>query len=43
MISEDQLEQQCLTWFRDGGREAVFGPDIALYHSVSHNSFLIDG
>jgi len=29
MITEDQLEQQCLGWFRDGGWETVFGPDIA--------------
>jgi len=29
MITEDQLEQQCLNWFRDGGWDAVFGPDIA--------------
>jgi type I restriction enzyme R subunit len=28
-ITEDQLEQQCLGWFRDGGWETVFGPDIA--------------
>lgn len=29
MITEDQLEQQCLSWFREGGWETVFGPDIA--------------
>lgn len=29
MITEDQLEQQCLGLFRDGGWETVFGPDIA--------------
>ena len=29
MITEDQLEQLCLGWFRDGGWETVFGPDIA--------------
>jgi type I restriction enzyme R subunit len=29
MITEDQLEQQCLGWFRGGGWETVFGPDIA--------------
>lgn len=29
MITEDQLEQQCLGWFREGGRETIFGPDIA--------------
>lgn len=28
-ITEYQLEQQCLGWFRDGGWETVFGPDIA--------------
>ncbi|MGH8017827.1 MAG: hypothetical protein ACREIA_05975 [Opitutaceae bacterium] len=29
MITEDQLEQQCLGWFLEGGWETVFGPDIA--------------
>jgi type I restriction enzyme R subunit len=29
MITEDQLEQQCLGWFRDDGWETVFGSDIA--------------
>jgi type I restriction enzyme R subunit len=29
VITEDQLEQQCLGWFREGGWETVFGPDIA--------------
>lgn len=29
MITEDQLEQQCLGWFREGDWETVFGPDIA--------------
>lgn len=29
MITDDQLEQQCLDWFREGGWETVFGPDIA--------------
>jgi type I restriction enzyme, R subunit len=29
MITEDQLEQQCLKWFQDCGWDAVFGPDIA--------------
>ena len=29
MITEDQLEQQCLGWFCEGGWETVFGPDIA--------------
>lgn len=29
MITEDQLERQCLRWFQDGGWDAVFGPDIA--------------
>lgn len=29
MITEDQLEQQCLAWFREIGWETVFGPDIA--------------
>ncbi len=29
MITEDQLERQCLGWFGEGGWEMVFGPDIA--------------
>lgn len=29
MITEDQLEQLCLDWFREGGYEYAFGPDIA--------------
>ncbi|WP_289021907.1 type I restriction endonuclease subunit R [Desulfobacter postgatei] len=29
MITEDQLEQICLGWFREGGYETAFGPDIA--------------
>ena len=29
MISEDQLEQICLEWFREVGYEYAFGPDIA--------------
>jgi Type I site-specific restriction-modification system, R (restriction) subunit and related helicases len=29
MISESQLEQQCLKWFREGGWDAVSGYDIA--------------
>jgi type I restriction enzyme R subunit len=29
MITEDQLEQICLDWFREGGYEYAFGPDIA--------------
>lgn len=29
MITEDQLERQCLRWFREGGWDAVFGPDLA--------------
>jgi type I restriction enzyme, R subunit len=29
MITEDQLEPQCLGWFREGGWETVFGPDLA--------------
>ena len=28
-ITEDQLEQLCLGWFREGGYEYVYGPDIA--------------
>lgn len=29
MITEDQLEQQCLRWFEDGGWEVESGPEIA--------------
>ncbi len=29
MITEDQLEQLCLEWFRVGGYEYVYGPEIA--------------
>lgn len=29
MITEDQLEQLCLDWFRSGGYTYAFGPDIA--------------
>lgn len=29
MITEDQLEQLCLDWFRAGGYDCAFGPDIA--------------
>jgi type I restriction enzyme, R subunit len=29
VITEDQLEQQCLGWFRDGSWEPVLNPDIA--------------
>ena len=29
MLTEDQLEQQCLRWFQDGNWDWVFGPDIA--------------
>ena len=29
MITEDQLEQQCLRWFEDAGWEIESGPDIA--------------
>lgn len=29
MITEDQLEQLCLDWFRSGGYDCAFGPDIA--------------
>lgn len=28
-ITEDQLEQLCLDWFREGGYESAFGPNIA--------------
>jgi type I restriction enzyme R subunit len=35
MITEDQLEQICLEWFREGGYEYAFGPDIAHDDEVS--------
>ncbi|MBB5020822.1 type I restriction endonuclease subunit R [Desulfurispira natronophila] len=28
-MTEDQLEQQCLAWFAEGGWEPAYGPDIA--------------
>lgn len=28
-ITEDQLEQLCLDWFREGGYDYAYGPDIA--------------
>ena len=28
-ISEDQLEQQCVSWFQNQGYEYLYGPDIA--------------
>jgi type I restriction enzyme R subunit len=28
-ITEDQLEQQCIGWFKDQGYEYLYGPDIA--------------
>ncbi|MCF7971589.1 MAG: type I restriction endonuclease subunit R, partial [Methylococcaceae bacterium] len=27
-MNEDQLEQHCLDWFREGGWETLYGPDI---------------
>jgi len=35
MITEDQLEQICLEWFREGGYEYAFGPDIANHGKIS--------
>ncbi len=29
MMNEDQLEQLCLDWFREGGWDVLYGPDIA--------------
>lgn len=29
MITEDQLEQQCIEWFREGSYEYAYGPNIA--------------
>ena len=28
-ITEDQLEQQCISWFQNQGYEYLYGPDIA--------------
>lgn len=28
-MTEDQLEQQCLQWFAEGGWEIAHGPDLA--------------
>ena len=28
-MTEDQLEQQCLEWFAEGGWEIAHGPDLA--------------
>ena len=29
-MTEDQLEQQCLAWFAEGGWETTHGPELAL-------------
>jgi len=29
VINEDQLERLCTEWFREGGFEYAYGPDIA--------------
>ncbi|MCD6533407.1 MAG: type I restriction endonuclease subunit R, partial [Deltaproteobacteria bacterium] len=29
MITEDQLEQLCIDWFREGGYDYTYGPDLA--------------
>jgi len=48
-MNEDQLEQHCLDWFREGGWETLHGPDIAPdsnnpersnYHEVVLKSYL---
>ena len=31
-VIEDQLEQQFLGWFREGGWETVFGSELAHMH-----------
>ena len=28
-MNEDQLETHCLEWFREGGWDVLYGPDIA--------------
>lgn len=35
MITEDQLEQLCLDWFRSGGYNYAYGPDIAHHGDTS--------
>jgi hypothetical protein len=35
MITEDQLEQQCLGWFRDGGCETNSGDARSYQHIQS--------
>jgi type I restriction enzyme, R subunit len=29
MMNEEQLEQLCLDWLREGGWDVLYGPDIA--------------
>jgi type I restriction enzyme R subunit len=37
-LTEDHLEQLCLDWFRTGGDDYVFGPDIAHDGDTSERS-----
>lgn len=34
MITEDRLEQQCLLWFQDGGRDAIFGLNMVFANAI---------
>ena len=34
MITEDQLEQQCLDWFRAGGYETAYEPEVRIYQKM---------
>ena len=34
MITEDQLEQLCLDWFREGGYEYAYGPELRIYQKM---------
>lgn len=36
MITEGQLEQQCLGWLREGCWETALGPDIAHDATARH-------
>ena len=43
MITEDQLEQFCLDWFRASGYEYAYGPDIAHDGDIVQIGFRDDG
>lgn len=37
-MTEDQLEQLCLDWFRETGWETAYGPDLAADGSAPERS-----